>query len=268
MDQPLSNWRSPSPHYRIEFPTSPVVPEQGHEMFHVTHPQHSISRAHFPDLFDCAAYKELGAGLRFACTPSTPFTNSFCITNQEYGIPMSFKGGILKLGCDICAKPIKGSVFKCSVCSFQMHPCCAMLSTDIFNKSVHPHTLRLLLLHGHGQSSNADSAGVFCGECNRRRSGRVYHCTICDYHLHAVCAKNTVNGLGANGFKGIEKLGTAARVASQVVKEFIGGPFEGLGEGVGEVLIQSAAKGSRCRINISPSCNGGKKLFLRVAHIC
>ncbi|MBA0678307.1 hypothetical protein Goari_019661, partial [Gossypium aridum] len=97
-----------------------------------------------------------------------------------------------------------------------------------------------------GQSSNGDPAGLACGECNRRRSGRVYRCTICDYHLHAVCAKNMVNGLRANGLKGIEKasmIGTAAKVASQVVKEFIGGLIEGLGEGVGQVLIQSAARG-------------------------
>lgn len=78
----------------------------------------------------------------------------------------------------------------------------------------------------------------------------MYHCTVCNYHLHAVCAKNMVNGLQANGIKGADKpsmFGTAAKVASQVVIEFIGGLIEGLGEGVGQVLIQSAARG-RCHI--------------------
>ncbi|KAE8664083.1 Cysteine/Histidine-rich C1 domain family protein, putative isoform 2 [Hibiscus syriacus] len=154
------------------------------------------------------------------------------------------KGGILKSRCDICAKPTKGCVFKCNACTFQMHPCCAMLSTQI-NISVHPHTLRLL----PGLSPSSDPTGIACGECNRRRSGRVYHCTVCDYHLHAVCAKNMVNGLEANGIKGLDKpsrVATAARVASQVVIEFIGGLIEGIGEGVGQVIIQSATRGRCC----------------------
>ncbi|XP_039054585.1 uncharacterized protein LOC120197000 [Hibiscus syriacus] len=270
MNQPISNWRSPHHHHHIEFPTSPVVQEEGHEMFHATHPQHPISQAHFTDLFVCAACKEFGAGLRFACTHCDYQLHHFCALappalkrhpiHPFHKIILFYKpvkGGILKSGCDICVKPIKGSVFKCSVCRFQMHPCCAMLSTELFNKSVHPHTLRLLPMHADGQSSSADSAGFVCGECHCRSSGRVYHCTICDYHLHAVCAKNTVNGVQANGFKGVEKvskIGTAARVASQVVMEFIGGLFEGIGEGVGEGLIQSAAKGSRYHISSSPTC--------------
>ncbi|MBA0700724.1 hypothetical protein Goari_022834, partial [Gossypium aridum] len=94
--------------------------------------------------------------------------------------------------------------------------------------------------------STADPSSFSCGECNRKRSGRVYHCTTCGYHLHAVCAKNMVNGLEANGIKGMgkpSKFGTAVRVASQVVIEFLGGLIEGLGEGVGQVLIQTAVRG-------------------------
>ncbi|OMO71551.1 C1-like protein [Corchorus olitorius] len=125
-----------------------------------------------------------------------------------------------------------------------MHPCCAMLSTEM-NISVHPHTLKLLPMP---QYSSTSDPGFACGECNKRRSGRVYHCTVCDYHLHAVCAKNMVNGLQANGIKAMDKpsmFGTAAKVATKVMIEFIGGLIEGLGEGVGQVLIQTAARG-RC----------------------
>ncbi|XWS43157.1 hypothetical protein CRYUN_Cryun16bG0078700 [Craigia yunnanensis] len=249
--------------HQVEFPTSPEVPQLGDEIFHVAHPQHPISQTHLPDLFTCAACKEYGAGERFTCSDCDYQLHDFCAlappTLKRHPIhpvhkimffPKPVKGGILKSRCDICAKPTKGCVFKCTVCSFQMHPCCAMLSTQI-NISVHPHTLRLLPMPG--QSSNGDLTGFVCSECNRRRSGRVYHCTICDYHLHAVCAKNMVNGLQANGIKGKEKpsmLGTAARLASQVVIEFIGGLIEGLGEGVGQVLIQTAARG-RCYINRS-----------------
>ncbi|XVF75816.1 hypothetical protein PTKIN_Ptkin13bG0217100 [Pterospermum kingtungense] len=246
-----------SPH-QVEFPTSPEVPQVGDGIFLVAHPQHPISQTHLPDLFTCAACKEYGAGERFTCTDCDYQLHDFCALappalkrhpihplHNIIFVAKPVKGGILKPKCDICAKTTKGSVFKCTVCSFQMHPCCAMLSTEI-NISVHHHTLRLLTIPS--QSSIGDPSGFVCGECNRRRSGRVYHCTICHYHLHAVCAKNMVNGLQANGIKGMDKpsmLGAAAKVASQVVIEFIGGLIEGLGEGVGQVLIQSAARGSR-----------------------
>jgi hypothetical protein len=69
---------------------------------------------------------------------------------------------------------------------------------------------------------------------------------VCDYNLHAFCAKNKVNGLQANGIRVPEKpsvLSAAAKVASQVVIEFIGGFVEGIGENLGEVLIQNITKG-------------------------
>lgn len=157
---------------------------------------------------------------------------------------VSGKSGMVKSKCDICGKPSKGYAFICTACGFQMHPCCAMLNTEIDYPS-HSHTLRIL--PGTTTTLNADSASFVCGECRKRRSGRVYQCTVCDYHLHAVCAKSKVNGLQANNIKPPEKpnmFATAARVASQVVIEFIGGLVEGLGEGMGEVLVQNIAKGS------------------------
>ncbi|GLT74038.1 hypothetical protein SLA2020_458590 [Shorea laevis] len=104
-----------------------------------------------------------------------------------------------------------------------MHPRCAMLSTEL-DIPIHPHTLKILPMVQY--SSNGDP-GFQCGERKRKRSGRVYCCTICDYHLHAVYAKTMINGLQANGIKGVEKPGmlrTAAKVASKVVIGFIVGP--------------------------------------------
>ncbi|PPS10981.1 hypothetical protein GOBAR_AA09665 [Gossypium barbadense] len=112
---------------------------------------------------------------------------------------------------------------------------------------------RLLVVALIGPSFSNEIGNFSCGECNRKRSGRVYHCTTCDYHLHAVCAKNMVNGLQANGIKGMDKpsmLGTAARLASQVVIEFIGGLIKGFGEGVGQVLVQTTVQ-ERCYSNRS-----------------
>lgn len=155
----------------------------------------------------------------------------------------SCEAGITWPKCDVCGKSSKGFTFRCRACSFQMHPCCAMLSTEM-TFPVHPHPLKLL------PPVIGEAAGFLCGECKRKRSGRVYHCTVCDYHLHAVCAKSTINGLHENGIKVPDKpsmLGTAARLATQVVIEFIGGLVEGFGEGVGEVLIQNVVRGRGSR---------------------
>ena len=128
-----------------------------------------------------------------------------------------------------------------------------MLSTEM-TFAVHPHPLKLVpgmtLSSGEAGGPAGGGGSISCGECNRKRSGRVYGCTdpSCNYHLHAVCAKNMINGLRANGIMSLEKpsmLGAAAKIASHVVMEFIGGLIEGLGQGVGEVIVQNIARG-RC----------------------
>ncbi|KAJ4963420.1 hypothetical protein NE237_023359 [Protea cynaroides] len=95
---------------------------------------------------------------------------------------------------------------------------------------VHGHTLKLL---SSTMSTSGDSDFV-CYECKRKRSGRVYGCGSSEYYLHAVCAKNMVNGLYANGIKAPErpsKFGRAVGVVSHVIIGFIGGLLEGIGEG-------------------------------------
>ena len=165
--------------------------------------------------------------------------NSINIHELIYVLWFSVKGGMVKSKCDICGKPAKGFAFICTACGYQMHPCCAMLNTKI-DYAPHQHTLRIL--PATATVSSADSTGFVCGECKRKRSGRVYHCTVCDYHLHAWCAKSKINGLQANGIKVPEKPSmfvAAGRVASKVVTGFI----EGLAEGLGEVLAQNINKG-------------------------
>lgn len=171
-------------------------------------------------------------------------TNLCCIM----GFPVKTGMGA-KTKCDVCGKPTKGYAFLCTACAFQMHPCCAMLNTEI-DYPHHPHTLKIMSSTSTTPATNTDSSssgGIVCGECKKRKSGKVYRCTVCDYYLHAVCAKTKVNGLLANGIRPPEKpsvLAAAAKVASQVVIEFLGGFVEGLGESMGEVLVQNIAKGN------------------------
>uniref|UniRef100_A0A7C8ZHV5 Zinc finger PHD-type domain-containing protein n=1 Tax=Opuntia streptacantha TaxID=393608 RepID=A0A7C8ZHV5_OPUST len=152
---------------------------------------------------------------------------------------------LLKPTCDVCGKAEKGYMFKCSTCSFQLHPCCAKLSPKM-NFTTHQHPLVMF------PATATLSGDIQCAECKRKRSGQVYRCRVCDYYLHAVCAKSMVNGLHVNGLKGLDNkgggnkmLGVAAKLASHVVMGFMGGIVEGIGEGLGEVLTQNLAKG-RC----------------------
>ncbi|XP_049390785.1 uncharacterized protein LOC125855146 [Solanum stenotomum] len=269
------NQPSPTPNY-IEFPTSPQPPDD-HTGYHAnhngtivhhTHSKHPLAEITLSELFTCSGCKEFGTGRRYACQNCDFQLHHFCALAPPslkahpfhgqhqlvfHAKPKQVKAGIAWPRCDVCCKSTKGFTFRCRVnsCNFQMHPCCAMLSTEIKFPN-HPHLLKVLppgntLLGGAGGGN--DQPGMVCSECKKKRSsGRVYSCTVCDYHLHALCAKSMINGLQEYGIKPPEKpnmLGTAARLASQVVIEFIGGLIEGFGEGVGEVLVQNIGRGRR-----------------------
>lgn len=253
--------KSPPP--PVEFPTSPQL-IFGEEILHFSHPQHPLSMVDLPDLFNCVGCKEYGSGKRFVCQQCDFQLHDFCALappalkahpfHSQHSVlfhSKPAKTGMAKSKCDVCGKPTKGFAFLCTACAFQMHPCCAMLNTEI-EYPPHPHTLKMLPTTS---STAPDPASFVCGECKKRRSGKVYRCTVCKYHLHAVCAKTKINGLQANGIRTPEKpsvLAAAARVASQVVIEFIGGLVEGIGESVGDVLVQNIAKGNNGPANASP----------------
>ncbi|KAJ1394959.1 Zinc finger, PHD-type, conserved site [Sesbania bispinosa] len=218
--------KSPQP---MEFPTSPQL-IFGEEIIHFSHPQHPLSMMDIKDLFICVGCKEYGSGKRFVCQQCDYQLHDFCALappalkahpfHSQHSMlfhSKPAKSGMAKSKCDVCGKPTKGFAFLCTACAFQMHPCCAMLNTEIEYPN-HPHTLKIMPSTSTNPSSNyTDSGGgsIVCGECKKKRSGKVYRCTVCDYHLHAVCAKSKVNGLQANGIKPPEKpsvLAAAAKV--------------------------------------------------------
>ncbi|KFK44213.1 hypothetical protein AALP_AA1G229300 [Arabis alpina] len=244
----------------IEFPTSPQL-IQGEEMIHFGHPQHVLVKVDLPDIYTCVGCKEEGAGIKYVCQECDYQLHEFCALappllkshpfhyqHQLLFFAKPAKGGIVKSKCDVCGISPKGYTFRCKSCSFQMHPGCAMLPPTLSSSSLHHHPLHLLSSSA-ANTAGGDYSGFLCGECKKgKRAGRVYRCTVCDYHLHAVCAKNAaVNGLRANGHKGRDKspavLGTAARFASQVVFDFLGGVMEGIGEGVGEAILDGVTRG-------------------------
>ncbi|KAF5767075.1 putative chromatin regulator PHD family [Helianthus annuus] len=224
------------------FPTSPDQSQQ--VMHHFTHSHHPIALVNLLDTFTCSGCKERGgAGKRFACQMCDFQLHDFCALSPPflkshplhahhqlvfYTKPKT--GGIRWPTCNVCGKATRGFMFRCNICHFQMHPCCAMLSDQINYPSLHRHPLNLLPPDDQP-----------CGECNRKRSGRLYGCRVCGYHLHAVCAKDLIKGLKVSSEKsGV--LGPAVRFASQAVIEFIGGLIDGIGEGVGEALVQNVTR--------------------------
>ncbi|KAL8211496.1 hypothetical protein R6Q57_005933 [Mikania cordata] len=235
----------------LQFPTSPDADSlfgDQQMMHHFTHSKHPIALVNLPDRFTCSGCKERGAGKRFVCQKCDFQLHDFCglsppllkahplhVHHQLVFYPKPKTGGIRWPTCNVCGKPTKGFMFRCNLCHFQMHPCCAMLSDQINYPFLHTHPLNLL--------PPDDQLGSACRECNRKRSGRLYGCRVCDYHLHAVCAKDLINGLKVNGTsESPSMLGPAVRFASQAVIEFIGGLIDGIGEGVGQALVQNVTR--------------------------
>nr|GEU65987.1 hypothetical protein [Tanacetum cinerariifolium] len=237
----------------VEFPTSPDQSVFGEEMRHFSHSHHPIALVNLQDPFTCSGCKERGAGKRFSCLQCDFQLHDFCALSPpvlkahplhvQHQLVFQSKpktGGIRWPTCNVCAKSTKGFMFRCNFCHFQMHPCCAMLSDQINYPALHSHPLNLL-----PPLASDDQFSLACGECGRKRSGRLYGCRVCGYHLHAVCAKDLINGLKVNGIKNSGKASVfapAVRFASQAVIEFIGGVIDGIGEGVGEALVQDVTR--------------------------
>ncbi|KAK1260084.1 hypothetical protein QJS04_geneDACA001437 [Acorus gramineus] len=214
--------------------------DNNQEIFHFSHPQHPLWQVDLPYLFTCTGCKEYGAGRRFRCRTCDFDLHEFCAlaspslhghpSHEQHQLVFFIKpGGFGRSRCDICSKSTKGYAFCCTLCNFEMHPCCAKLERDM-DFPIHPHKLTLLPL---------------CALCRRKRFGRLYRCATCEYQLHALCAKDMVNGLYAHGIKAPEKpslFAVAARVASQALIGLVGAIIEGIGEGIGEGLVGGIVK--------------------------
>ncbi|KAJ1702559.1 hypothetical protein LUZ63_002338 [Rhynchospora breviuscula] len=195
--------------------------------------------------------KENGGGKRFICQTCGFDMHEFCALaprslhnhpfHLEHQLDFSVQTGeSRRTKCDICGKTARGYSFRCNTCEFEMHPCCATMSSQM-SFPTHQHVLYLSNLN--------DEASFLCQICRRKRPGQVYQCNACRYYLHAVCAKNFVNGLYIQGVVPPEKgdsIGKIARVAFNLVLKAIGGLIEGIGEGIGESLVGGIGKGIRC----------------------
>ncbi|XP_020269131.1 uncharacterized protein LOC109844478 isoform X2 [Asparagus officinalis] len=224
-------------------------PTQDDDFFHFSHPYHPLVLTNLPYLFTCNGCKEHGAGKRYKCEICEFDLHDFCALaprslhnhpfHPQHELFFCAKSGG-RSKCDICGKATKGYSFRCTPCGFDMHPCCATMNQQM-NFPPHHHTLILL-------PCMANDANFVCAMCRRKRSGQVYTCLPCGYYLHAICAKDMVNGLYVHGIKPHEKsnlFGNAAKVASHAILGIIGGLIEGIGEGIGEAFMNNIGRGTR-----------------------
>ncbi|KAJ0087177.1 hypothetical protein Patl1_09311 [Pistacia atlantica] len=174
-----------------EFPTSPRF-FMGEKIFHFNHPQHPLLEMDSPDLFTCGGCKDYGSGKRYSC--------------QQ--------------------------------CDFQLHHFCALPPQSLVGHPFHSHHQLLFqtkpVYKGGMRKSKCDACSKTIKGGSDQEEFTAAQFPACDYHLHVVCSKNMVNGLHANSIKNVDKpsrLGVAARAASQVFADFLGGLMEGLGEG-------------------------------------
>ncbi|KAJ8643671.1 hypothetical protein MRB53_005419 [Persea americana] len=237
----------------MEF-TALAVPKE-EVLVHFSHP-HPLQQVSMPYLFTCMGCKEYGAGRRFRCQACNFDLHDFCalappsiqshpLHSQHQLIFYTKVGGLLRSKCEVCNKTTKGYTFRCPTCNFEVHPGCTLLQQEM-DFPTHLHTLFL----SPATATPGNSLSTTCAECRRKRSGQFYHCAICGYHIHAVCAKDMVNGLYVHGLKAPEKpsmlgaaAGAAVKLASHAVAGFLGGLVDGIGEGVGEYIADNIGKG-------------------------
>ncbi|GLJ22807.1 hypothetical protein SUGI_0429800 [Cryptomeria japonica] len=239
-----------------------MVPKVGEEIQHSSHPQHPLSLVFAQSLYTCSGCREYGAGLRYRCNNCKFNMHEFCAKapptaihpyhTQHQLVFHNKPAGLKKPKCGVCGKATNGSAFRCSICSFCIHPCCLQLPPELSVKEHPQHSLKLL-----SASPLPNNSPYTCNACNKKGTTWVYYCVPCEFYLHALCAKGVINGLQAQGISAppkMSRVARAARYASQVVRIFVDGLVEGLGEDVGDGILDIVT-----REVVPPVPDGGAK---------
>ncbi|KAL8540282.1 hypothetical protein ACS0TY_001757 [Phlomoides rotata] len=86
--------------------------------------------------------------------------------------------------CDGCKEVGIGSSYKCgsAACDFDLHTHCAIPSPTIIHPFYTKCSFQFL-------SRPPGPEARYCNACEKRVTGFVYHCKLCDFDLHPCCAK-------------------------------------------------------------------------------
>ncbi|KAL8123947.1 uncharacterized protein LOC141716700 [Apium graveolens] len=94
---------------------------------------------------------------------------------------------MLCAGCKLPANSCDDFIYSCDPCNFHLHLSCTKFPHLITHPSHASHPLTLLPVSTY-------PGGVFnCDACNRRGNGFSYHCMLCDFDLHVVCASKPLS---------------------------------------------------------------------------
>ncbi|CAN0910532.1 hypothetical protein LINGRAHAP2_LOCUS26338 [Linum grandiflorum] len=156
------------------------------EISHFSHPQHKL-RYEFSEFpFKCDGCKEAGIGSRFKCTTCDFDLHQHCaIPTQFVHHPfytkcsfqfMSRPPGNIPRYCNACERDVKGFVYHCRDCGFDLHPCCAKLPVVIHDGEVKLYLYR--------------KVSASCHKCGRKGRSWSYRSTCKKYNLHVACVKD------------------------------------------------------------------------------
>eukprot|EP00727_Mastigamoeba_balamuthi_P005503 m51a1_g1572 hypothetical protein (833) ;mRNA; f:71487-74374 len=154
-------------------------------------------------VFTCDGCLKVGFGWAYTCTPCKFELHPEC-AGPETSDPVSDKGAplqrrihdkrhphllVLERGgpsrtftCALCGGTGTGRSYRCSRCSYDLHPDCANPETRPvkIKDPRHPHELTLLDRVYNGKFK--------CDVCGLVGDGAAYHCDACSYDLHVECA--------------------------------------------------------------------------------
>lgn len=155
------------------------------EITHLSHPYHKLRLEYVEFPFRCDGCKEVGIGTRFKCTVCDYDLHKHCaVPNTSTVLYHPFyrkcmfefmirPPGDIPRFCNACEKDVKGFVFHCRSCGFDLHPCCANLP-DL----LHADDMKLYLYR---------KVKAPCHRCGRKGRSWSYRSSCKKYNLHVSC---------------------------------------------------------------------------------
>lgn len=157
----------------------------GKEILHSSHPNHKLKMEYTETPFSCDGCKEVGIGVRYRCNvcdfdlhkvcalASSSISHSF-YTKCEFRL-YSRPPGQQPRVCDACRKIVRGFVYHCTRCGFDLHPCCANLPKCLDD--------------GERNFYLCSKISSSCHCCGGRGLGWAYQSECRKYSLHVACVK-------------------------------------------------------------------------------
>ncbi|XP_020266972.1 uncharacterized protein LOC109842516, partial [Asparagus officinalis] len=149
------------------------------------HPQHKVTMEYSETPFMCDGCKEAGIGLEYHCGTCNFDLHKICAlapptTTHPFYTKCEFKlyarpPGQLPRVCNACRNIVRGFVYHCTRCGFDLHPCCNSLPKS--------------LVDGKQRFYLCDKISSPCLCCGGKGLGWSYQSECRRYGLHVSCVK-------------------------------------------------------------------------------